>query len=105
MRCGGPARRGLRKIGGKLTVKFTAEEPNPGLSATKKYEATYVPPSANGADGFFGGDQSTLATPGHPTPAAPEPQRPPTIPEASWAAMPLATKQQVASSLADLPPF
>jgi hypothetical protein len=96
---------GAPAIGGKLTVTFSAEEPNPGLSPTKKFTATYVPPSANGADGFFGGDPVTQQVPGTPPPAAPEPQRPPTIPEASWAAMPLATKQQVSASLADLPPF
>jgi hypothetical protein len=100
---------GAPQIGGKLTVKFTAEEPNPGLSATKKYEATYVPPSTAVAatDGFFAGEPVTQQVPGTPAPAAPEPQRPPTIPEASWAAMPLATKQQVSASLADIdgPPF
>lgn len=99
---------GAPQIGGKLTVKFTAEEPNPGMSATKKYEASYTPPSAGAgaADGFFGGDQSALSAPA-PAASAPEPTRPPTIPEASWAAMPLATKQQVSASLADIdgPPF
>lgn len=85
---------GAPAIGGKLTVKFTAEEPNPGLSATKKYEAVYEKPSpAVGADGFFG-----TATPNTP-PTTPLPQRPAAINEAAWNAMDDATKRNVAETM------
>lgn len=95
-------RSGAPEIGGKLTVTFTAEEPNPGLSATKKYSAVYENPSGSaGADGFFGGEPApAAAAPGEPLPECPK-----GITAASWAAMDDATKRNLAKTMADLPPF
>lgn len=100
---------GSPAIGGKLTVTFTEEEPNVGLSPTKKYSATYVPPSATG-DFFGGGQPSQAAAPPAAPAAEPLPPKPAAISQEAWNQMPDATKRQVAQTMSattasDQPPW
>jgi hypothetical protein len=87
------------EVGGKITVTFSGEEPNPGLSPTKLYTASYEKPSgaAASAAGFFGnGAESAKGD---------LPEKPAAMSAEAWAAMPDDTKRQVAAAMSDQPPF
>lgn len=88
------------EVGGKLTVTFSSEKPNPGLSATKVYTAEYSKPSGDSTAGFFS-NGGALAAPS----SGSLPEKPAQFSDEAWAAMPDDTKRQVAKSLSDLPPF
>lgn len=101
------------EIGGRLTVSFVRTEPpeRPGLSASKHFEAQYVPAAQASAGQHLsnGGQTASPGTvPGSPQyQAAPlGPNRPSTISEAAWAQMDASTRQAVAASMgSDGPPF
>lgn len=84
------------KIGGKLTVTFTHQEaPSaPGLSGVKKFDAVYEPPLSEAGQHFAAASSSGK-----------EPKKPAGISAAAWAGMDAATKQAVAGSMNDAPPF
>ena len=98
-------RKGAPEVGAKLSVTLTERTPNrdnPVLNPTNKFSAEYTPPSAQAAGQFF----DTPATSNGPAV-----QRPASITEAAWAAMPPETQKQVAATFATMagssnePPF
>jgi hypothetical protein len=98
---------GAPKIGGTLAVTLTHTVPSdvPGFNPQNRFSAEYTPPSGAGADTFF--NEGAAAPSAAPAAAAPEPQRPPSIPEAAWKEMSLEAKKSVAATLSgnDEPPF
>src|SRR5262245_29472574 len=73
-----------------LTVTHTTPPDRPGLSASKHFAASYVPPPVTG--GFFNGGQQAGETQATPAPAAGGPTRPDSIPQAAWDVMDAATR-------------
>jgi hypothetical protein len=97
---------GPPEVGAQLSVTLTAREANsnPALNPINKFTAIYVRPTATATQRFF--NQS----PGIGEPTTPTgPQRPESINEAAWAAMPPETQKQVAATFASMssgqPPF
>ena len=88
-------RQGAPEQGAKLSVTLTERTPpdNPALNPTNKFSAEYTPPSAQAAGQFF----DTPATSNGPAV-----QRPASITEAAWAAMPPETQKQVAATFATM---
>jgi len=93
--------KGSPQEGGKLSVTLTERPPpdNPALNPTNKFSAEYTPPSAAATGQFF---ETPAASNGLSSPAAPAPQRPASITEAAWAAMPPETQKQVAATFATM---
>lgn len=91
------------QVGGDLTVEFTHTEPSerPVLSPSKHFKAEYVPPTEQ----FFGGSDTVGSAGVSNNKAAPEPERPESIDAVAWAAMDASTKQAVANTFSQMPPF
>ena len=99
--------KGSPQEGGKLSVTLTERTPpdNPALNPTNKFLAEYTPPSAQATGEFFSNGGAPINKPVETV------QRPASITEAAWAAMPPETQKQVAATFATMagssnePPF